>query len=140
MPTARAYLAAAMGPDGRIFAIGGFQEGDGKRLNTVEAYDTKTNSWTTVASMTTARNAHAAATGPDGRIYAIGGSTVGGTPNTVEAYNPSTNKWTTVANMPTVRGQLTATTGRDGRIYAIGGGNGSFLNTVEALSFSTSKP
>jgi hypothetical protein len=61
-------------------------------------------------------------------------------PNTVEAYNPSTDTWTPVANMPTVRGQLAATSGRDGRIYVIGGGNGGFLNTVEALSFYTSKP
>jgi N-acetylneuraminic acid mutarotase len=146
MPTARTYLAAATGPDGRIYvyAMGGFQEGNGKRLNTVEAYNTKTNTWTTVASMPTARNALAAATGRDGRIYAIGGHTVGGMPNTVEAYNPTTNttnKWTTVASMPTGRGQLAAATGRDGRIYVIGGGvNVRFLDTVEALSFSTSKP
>jgi hypothetical protein len=42
--------------------------------------------------------------------------------------------------MPTVRGQLAATTGRDGRIYVIGGSNVSFLNAVETLSFSNSKP
>ena len=62
-------------------------------------------------------------------------------PNTVEAYNPSTNTWAPVASMSTVRGQLAATTGRDGRIYVIGGGGTMpFLNTVEALSFSSSKP
>ena len=140
MPTARVYLAAATGPDGRIYAIGGFVEKDGKRLNTVEAYDTKTNTWTAVAPMPTARNVLTAATGPDGRIYAIGGHPVGGIGNIVEAYSPSTNTWTTAANMPTVRGELASTTGRDGRIYVIGGGNVSYLNTVEALSFSTSKP
>jgi WD40 repeat protein len=139
MPTARVYLTAATGPDGRIYAIGGYQESDGKRLDTVEAYDTKTKTWSTVASLPTARNALAAATGPDGRIYAIGGHNGGGMLNTVEAYNPSTNKWTVVSNMGTGRGQLAATTGRDGRIYVIGGGNVSFLNTVEALSFSNSK-
>jgi N-acetylneuraminic acid mutarotase/serine/threonine protein kinase len=142
MPTARAYLAAATGPDGRIYAIGGFVEKDGKLLTTVEAYDTMSNTWTIVAPMPTARNALAAVTGPDGRIYAIGGHVaggIGGIINTVEAYNPSTNTWTPVANMPTVRGQLAATTGRDGCIYVIGGGNVSFLNTVEALSFSPSK-
>lgn len=43
--------------------------------------------------------------------------------------------------MPTARVYLAAATGPDGRIYAIGGGgNVRFLNTVEALSFSTSKP
>jgi hypothetical protein len=40
-----------------------------------------------------------------------------------------------------VRGELAATTDHDGRIYVIGGGgNVGFLNTVEALSFSPSKP
>src|SRR5262249_12704546 len=119
---------------------------DGKRLNTVEAYDTKTNTWTAVASMSTVRNALAAATGPDGRIYVIGGHVAGGiggwtSINNVEAYNPITNKWTTVASMPTVRGELAAAAGRDGRIYVVGGGgNVPLLNTVEALNFSTSKP
>jgi N-acetylneuraminic acid mutarotase len=143
MPTARAYLAAALGPDGRIYAIGGFSEGGsspGKRLNTVEAYDPITNRWATVASMPTARNALAAVTGPDGRIYAIGGHSKGGITNTVEAYNPTTNSWTTEKSMPTSRGQLAATAGKDGRIYVIGGGNANYLNTVEALSFSSTTP
>ena len=87
MPTAPVYLAGAIAPDGRIYAIGGIQEG-GTRLNNVEAYDTKTNKWTTVASMPTARNALAAAKGPDGRIYAIGGHPEGGNLNPVEAYDP----------------------------------------------------
>lgn len=138
MPTARVYLAAATGPDGRIYVIGGFQD-SGKRLNTVEAYDTKTNKWATVASMPTARNALAAATGLDGRIYVIGGHADGGILNLVEAYDTKTNKWATVASMPTLRGQLAATTGHDGRVFVIGGGNVSFLNTVEALSFSANK-
>lgn len=139
MPTARAYLATATGPDGRIYAIGGF---NGKRLTTVEAFDTMSNTWATVASMPMARNALTAATGPDGRIYLIGGHSDTGNLNIVEAYNASTNTWTTVANMPTARGQLGAATGRDNRIYVIGGGgnNGSYLNTVEALDFTNSKP
>ncbi|MBJ7607865.1 MAG: hypothetical protein JF887_00325, partial [Candidatus Dormibacteraeota bacterium] len=37
MPTARGFLAAATGPDGRIYAIGGYKGG---YLTTVEAYDT----------------------------------------------------------------------------------------------------
>src|SRR5260370_394304 len=48
MPTARQFLAAAAGADGRVYAIGGLQFGGGP-LNTVEAYDPFTNIWSTVA-------------------------------------------------------------------------------------------
>jgi N-acetylneuraminic acid mutarotase len=131
MPTARLQLAAATGPDGRIYAIGGVNGGNGSpSLNTVEVYTPSTNSWATVASMPTARAGLAAATGPDGRIYAVGDT---GSGNTAEAYTPGTNSWATVASMPTARGLLAAATGPDGRIYAIGGNHGSgVVNTVEA--------
>jgi N-acetylneuraminic acid mutarotase len=139
MPTARVYLAAATGRDGRIYAIGGYNA-SGTPLNTVEAYTPSTNTWATMAPMPTARFGLAAATGPDGRIYAIGGSASGGADlNTVEAYTPSTNTWATVAPMPTARTLLAAATGPDGRIYAIGGlhNNCCGLNTVEAYKPST---
>ena len=87
MPTARYALAGVLGPDGRIYAIGGYN-GSGV-LNTVEAYNPKTNSWTSEAPMPTARGYLAAALGPDGRIYAIGGQDRSGNiVNTVEAYTP----------------------------------------------------
>ena len=138
MPTARYVLAAATGPDGRIYAIGGYNSPTGQ-LNTVEAYTPATNSWATMAPMPTARFGLAAATGPDGRIYAIGGDN-GSTLNTVEAYTPGTNSWATVAPMPTARAYLAAATGPDGRVYAIGGyndANGNILNTVEAYTPGT---
>src|ERR1700682_6558590 len=88
MPTARAYLGAATGRDGRIYAIGGYNAGT--VMNTVEAYTPTTNTWATVAPMPTTRYGIGAATGPDGRIYAIGGSDSVGNPlSTVEAYTPA---------------------------------------------------
>ncbi len=89
MPTARNVLAAATGPDGRIYAIGGHPVGP--NLNPAEAYDTKTNAWTPVASMPTMRGELTAATGPDGRIYVIGGGANGKFLNTVEALGFSTS-------------------------------------------------
>jgi N-acetylneuraminic acid mutarotase len=71
MPTARYALAAATGPDGRIYAIGG--SGLSGPLSTVEVYTPSTNSWSTVASMSTARDALAATTGAKEQIYVIGG-------------------------------------------------------------------
>ena len=135
----RLDLAAATGPDGRIYAIGG---NDGTSwLDRVEAYDTGTNTWTTVAPMPGgARGDLAAVTGPDGRIYAIGGfdNTLTAL-DRVEAYDPTTNTWTTEAPMPGGgRFVLGAATGPDGRIYAIGGSDGSEpLARVEAYDTST---
>lgn len=132
--TARASLAAATGPDGLIYAIGGFNDRSGI-LNSVEAYNPSTNTWTAVASMSTARADLAAVTGPDGRIYAIGGVNYSGVVNTVEAYNTNTKRWTTLAGMPTAREGLAAATGPDGLIYAIGGAGGE--NRVEVYNPST---
>jgi len=72
---ARADLAAALGKDGRIYAIGG---GVGSRCltspcNVVEAYDVRRNTWTAVAPLPDPRWLFAAAVGPDGRIYVLGG-------------------------------------------------------------------
>jgi N-acetylneuraminic acid mutarotase len=132
MPTARFGLAAAAGPDGRIYAIGGYNNG---ALNTVEAYDPIANGWTTVTSMPTARYQLAAVAGPDGRIYAIGGNDGTTFLSTVEAYDPVTDTWSTLAPMPTARYLLAAATGLDGRIYAIGGfGANGAANTVEAYN------
>ncbi len=131
MPTARSGLAAAVGPDERIYAIGGGNSGG--LLATVEAYDLASDTWKTVAPMPTARWGLAAAVGPDGHIYAIGGYANGRYLATVEAYDPASDTWETVAPMPTARYFLAAAVGPDGRIYAIGGyANGRYLATVEA--------
>jgi N-acetylneuraminic acid mutarotase len=74
MPTARSLLAAARGPDGRIYAIGGSNDSHGDTLDSVERYDPATNTWSTVAPIPIARYDVGAATGADGRIYAIGGA------------------------------------------------------------------
>src|SRR6266699_2790283 len=105
LPTARNGPAAVLGPDGRIYALGGVNSSG--NLTTVEAYDPRTKSWTAVASLPTARYNLAAALGPDGRIYAIGGTTkTNGSLPTVEAYDPRTNTWTAVASLPTARAGL----------------------------------
>ena len=125
LPTARYGLAAANGPDGRIYALGGYTSGN-QITAEVDAYTPATNRWRKVAPMPTPRAFLAAATGADGRIYAIGGNGANGEDlflDTVEAYTPSTNTWVEVSVMPTARQALAAATGPDGRIYAIGGSN-----------------
>jgi N-acetylneuraminic acid mutarotase len=137
MPVARTRLAVAAGPDGRIYALGGF---DGSNpLTIVEAYNPHTNSWTTVAPMTTPRNGLAAATGPDGRIYAIGGFDTDYL-SSVEAYDVGTNSWTHVASMVHPRYTLAAVTGPDKQIYAIGGEfRFASVNTVEVYNTATNR-
>ncbi len=134
LPTARWGLAAASGPDGLIYAIGG-TDSSGAVLDTVEAYDPKIDLWAPVAPMPTARYDLAAAAGPDGLIYAIGGHGKSANAlNTVEVYDPTTNSWTSVDPLHTARSSLAAAAGSDGRIYAIGGADATFqpLDTVEA--------
>jgi formylglycine-generating enzyme required for sulfatase activity/N-acetylneuraminic acid mutarotase len=66
MPTKRTCLGAAVGPDGKVYAIGG-------ATSNVEAYNPSNNSWETIASMSTVRNCHGVARAQNGRIYAVGG-------------------------------------------------------------------
>jgi hypothetical protein len=141
MPTARAWLGAAAGPDGRIYAIGGSKDFDGA-LATVEVYTPNSDSWATATSMPTARAGLAAATTADRlTTYVIGGySPVGFALNTVEVFTPNAGAgtWATKAGMPTARYSLSAAAGADGRIYAIGGNNVVFnLWAAEAYTPST---
>jgi len=87
MPTARYNLAAAMGADGRTYAMGG-NDGTSHR-SIAEAYTPSTNTWTKVTNMPTARSSLAAAAGADGRIYAIGGQNGSSAVlSTVQVYTP----------------------------------------------------
>lgn len=47
----RYELAACQGPDGQIYAVGGFAGGDNICLNTAERFDPTTQKWTKIASM-----------------------------------------------------------------------------------------
>jgi N-acetylneuraminic acid mutarotase len=93
--TPRGLFAAAAGPDGRIYVMGGFLMGPGSTedptgLTSVEVYTPATNSWATIAGMPTGRFELTAATGGDGRIYAMGGRDGFSGPrfSTVEIYQP----------------------------------------------------
>jgi N-acetylneuraminic acid mutarotase len=125
MPTARGSLCAVMGPDGRVYAIGGGNDGypDGNYVEfaAVEAYSPSTDHWTTVAPLPIARDRLACAVGADGRIYAIAGCAGVCESNVVEAYDVHSNTWTTLASTPEKLQNLAAVAGPNGKIYAIGG-------------------
>lgn len=137
MPTARSELSVVKGPNGLIFAMGGY---NGSALSVVEAYDPSTNTWTARAPMPTPKLEFGATLGPDGKIYVIGGGTsygnnVGPFFDTVEIYDPKTDTWSipgwAESSMPTARKEFSAVMGLNGRIYAIGGANGAYIATNE---------
>jgi hypothetical protein len=67
MSTGRALPGAAIAADGRLYAIGGYNQGF---LKTVEAYDFTTGSWTAATSMPNAGGGKAHVVG--NRIYRVG--------------------------------------------------------------------
>jgi hypothetical protein len=152
MPTPREELsvAAARCPFGQsgtcIYALGGY---DGtKVIGTVESYNPRTNTWTTVAAMPSPREALGAASAPcpggtiaGGCVYAIDGDGSGGGPilKTVEVYNTFNNTWSTLTPDPKAREALAVAAARCPSssatcIYGIGGGSGTkVFDTSEAL-------
>ena len=86
IPTARFGLGAAVGSNGKLYAVGG--NNGSSFLSTVEENDPATNTWAARASMPTARGGLGAATVPsNGKLYAIGGSN-GSALATNEEYTP----------------------------------------------------
>jgi N-acetylneuraminic acid mutarotase len=130
LTVARRSLGAALGSDGRIYAIGG---SDGNAaVGTVEAYDPGTRTWTMAAPLPTPRARLAVVAGADGRIYAVGGEDTAAKA-TVEVLDVVTGKWSARAPLPTPRAGLGLALASDGRLFAVGGGDRmSALSTVEA--------
>lgn len=100
MLTARGALNAIF-LNGTLYAIGG--QGESEILNTNEAYDPLTDSWTSKAPMPTERH-HAASTTVDGKIYVIGGRIAGTSPlvnvNVNEVYDSQADRWTAPRTHP----------------------------------------
>src|SRR5207245_11365597 len=117
LPTARQSLAVVALPNGKLYAVGGYN-GSGY-VSTVEEYDPATNVWTAGAAMPTPRaGMGVAAVG--GRVYVLGGYN-GGYLDTVEELDPATGAWATRTPMSTVRQGLAAALGGDGQPYPVGG-------------------
>jgi N-acetylneuraminic acid mutarotase len=152
MPTARAGFAISAASDAtseKIYVIGGRVVGhDCPTIQTVEAYDPATDTWTGLAEPT-AKRWRAAAGTLRGIIYLAGGvSTEGGVcgdvVSTVEAYDPVANSWSTRMPMNTARTLVSlavddANDNGNNKLYAIGGATADFtaLPTVEVYDAST---
>lgn len=117
---------AALGPDGRIYVVGGLVAGS-QVTAAVEAYDTRTGTWTQVAPLSQARISAAVVTGTNGAIYAISGNDFACHAfATVETYDAAKNQWSFVKPVPQALSNRTvAGVGPDGRIYTASGSLGS---------------
>ena len=110
--------------DGKIYAMGGVETGG--PLNRADVFDSATNNWTPVNSMSTTRGLATAAT-VGGQIYVFGGYPAFGASTasmTAERYDPVSDTWHAVAPMLRPR-QGASAVAFDGKIYLFGGINGS---------------
>ncbi|KFP08428.1 Kelch-like 17, partial [Calypte anna] len=111
-----------------LFAVGGGSlfaiHGD------CEAYDTRTDRWHMVASMST-RRARVGVAAIGNKLYAVGGYDGTSDLATVESYDPVTNCWQPEVSMGTRRSCL-GVAALHGLLYAAGGYDGaSCLNSAE---------
>ena len=103
LPTARRGFAVA-GATGILYAIGG-NNSAGTALNTVQAYNAGTNSWSTRAPLPAARQSGNGAATISGTIYVAGGQDAAGAlTRTLYSYRTSTNTWSSKAIMPAFGG------------------------------------
>ena len=134
MPTARTQLAAVVGADGKIYAIGGNVGGNASGV--VEVYDPNANSWTTRAAMPTPRYGLAAVLGSDDRIYAIGGNYIdignAGPAVVAEVYDPSNNSWASLPSLPVGRSDVAAAWSGD-TLYVLGGYDGTTAHILGSV-------
>jgi N-acetylneuraminic acid mutarotase len=106
--------------DGKIYVLGGYPASR-VTVNTVQVYDSASNTWRLTTPLLMGVNHPMPATA-SGRLYVIGGQTDTGSAyvNSVQEFNPTTTNWTFKAPMPTARSAGAAAVIGD-RIYVAGG-------------------
>lgn len=143
VPTARGGLlnGAVLGPDGKIYLVGG--TGSYVYYDLIEAYDPNNNTWhcstndtaigcnsTGITPLTNGMETQVI-TGPDSKIYTVGGdSGIGVRSTEVKAYDVYTNQWEIKEPMPEPVYFFGLTVGPDDKIYTVGG----IDNTPNAVS------
>ena len=109
--------------DGRVVIIGG-QEKPSKSLNTVEIYDSTSNTWSAGAPSSTNRGeGHTATVLSDGKILVVGAHDYA----SAEIYDPYNNKWSDAGTLNSPRVWASSTLLGDGRVLVAGGEDASSL-------------
>jgi N-acetylneuraminic acid mutarotase len=160
MKQGRQIFAAEFGPDGKLYAFGGYgtvptvksRPGDspedldrrtaemiklGRRaLDSVEAYDPATDTWTEKHKLPRPSMSGEAARCPDGRIYLVGGEPALHDARAVDdvwIYDTSKDAWKEGPHLRTPRHGHGLVCTPDGKLYAIGGTNGYAVATWGSL-------
>ncbi len=124
---------------GKVYVFGGAHQ-DGVQfpppVNSVEAFDIGTRTWSYVASMPTAT--YGSTCGEiGGLIYLVGGRVpkVNSSENgdVVQVYNPSSDTWSRGPSLRTLRSWLGGAV-LGGKFYALGGVGNTYLSSVERLT------
>jgi N-acetylneuraminic acid mutarotase len=140
MPTKRHALTATLGPDGRIYALGGTNNTI-TDMDVMEIYDPKTNTWQPGAPMPYGQECAAStfSQGPHGEVFVMGGWD---TPekiavSTVAAYDPRARSWRLLPSVPTGRagGGAVRFDGADGYVHLYFIGGAPKENCVEEYTF-----
>jgi len=124
MSSGMALPAVVALPDGRVILMGG-QDLTTSPLDTVNIYDSASNSWLpNAAPMNRSRVYASAVVLPDGRALIVGGiDSLRAMSATAEIYDPATNTWTLTASMPRGFAAGSAVALNDGRVLVLGGIN-----------------
>jgi Kelch motif/Stigma-specific protein, Stig1 len=148
LSTPRVGMALVQGSDGLLYAIGGAAHGS--FLDSVEAYDFRTNRWSEVGPLSLARGYLGAAL-RGGDILAIGGAVHDGADQgspAVEVYDRALDVWSPRADLQQPRSDPTVAVALDGTVFVFWGwkvwdkanGIGIPLVSMESLTDSgTSK-
>ncbi len=135
----RSSLAAAIGPDGKVYAIGGSPNASPDMSafgSTVESYQPPpaapgTRMWDSApADLPFGIIDHAAATAGD-HIYVLGGRAFTGYLATTLRWKPGDAAWSEAAELPSARANHGAATAGDGRLYVVGGDDD--VNPLDAV-------
>ena len=125
---ARSDQAATALDDGRLLVTGGttHQSINGQNrfvaIASVELYDPKKNTWTTVAPMTDARNGHTATLLLDGTVLVVGGAREQRQHlSSVERFDPKTDGWHLEKPLHVARWLHAAVRTSEGDVVVVGG-------------------
>ena len=119
MALGRTGHSATIFGNGKVLVAGGQYQG--KKINTVELYDSKSGTWTATGSLSAGRHHHTATLLSTGKVLVAGGQTAKGASASAELYDPISGGWTTTGAMSRSRQGHSATLLGSGSVLVAGG-------------------
>lgn len=125
------------GPDGKLYAIGGYS---GSRcLGKAERYDQRTNAWEEIRPLQHSRRSFGAVSVPDG-VYVFGGYDGARCLTSVERYSVGNKEWTAVRCLARPKCSVACVAAPDCRsVYVLGGCDEEALDSAEKYDAITNE-